>query len=88
MQQDPEFVRDLESKAAAGDSACQAAVNCLKAMRSVLATRGCAGNSTAYFAAAVTTLVDPHCAILCNLQFRSATPPKGPNPDKQKAFLA
>mmetsp|Transcript_18839 Transcript_18839/g.43806 ORF Transcript_18839/g.43806 Transcript_18839/m.43806 type:complete len:1340 (-) Transcript_18839:140-4159(-) len=56
MDLDPQFVKDIEAKAAAGDALCQAAGNCLKAMRAVIVTNGCAGSSTAYFAAAITTL--------------------------------
>eukprot|EP00927_Polykrikos_kofoidii_P041815 TRINITY_DN3566_c0_g1_i1.p1 TRINITY_DN3566_c0_g1~~TRINITY_DN3566_c0_g1_i1.p1 ORF type:complete len:1389 (-),score=303.85 TRINITY_DN3566_c0_g1_i1:301-4467(-) len=56
MDCDPEFVKDIDARAAKGDEACRAASKCLQAMRSVICAQGFGGSATAYFAASVTSL--------------------------------
>eukprot|EP00928_Gymnodinium_smaydae_P040303 TRINITY_DN27349_c0_g5_i1.p1 TRINITY_DN27349_c0_g5~~TRINITY_DN27349_c0_g5_i1.p1 ORF type:complete len:1381 (+),score=350.47 TRINITY_DN27349_c0_g5_i1:88-4230(+) len=56
MEQDPDFVKEIDAKAAQGDEACKGASLCLKAMRSVICQQGCQGNATAYFAASLASL--------------------------------
>lgn len=56
MGADPEFVRDIEARAAQGDEACKAASWCLKAIRQVIVAQACDASPTAYFAATVMSL--------------------------------
>lgn len=56
MDSDPDFVKDILSKAANGDEACKAATSCLQAMRSVILSNHCPCNATAYFAATVAAM--------------------------------
>jgi len=56
MESDPAFVKEIEARAAQGDKVCKSAASCLQAMRSVICSNGCAGNTTAYFAATVAAL--------------------------------
>lgn len=56
MDADPQFVKDIDAKAASGDEVCKVASRCLQAMRSVICSNHVPPSGTAYFAAVVAAL--------------------------------
>lgn len=56
MEGDPDFVKDIETKAANGDETCKSAALCIQAMRGPIVSKLVTPSPVAYLSAAVATL--------------------------------